>query len=146
MSNKTLQAVFLTETEKKAIEQNVDARKEYVEGLVIGLWHEMTLDEIGTAIGVSGATIGYWNRKVVDWPTILHRARNHIAQTSYKVDRALVSAAIKEKVPAIELYYEKFEGWVPSSKVISSMGGVDDSEIDAELKELLSTKEANKGV
>lgn len=67
---------------------------------------------------VSDRTILRWNKKV-DWDFILTARRKAYAIDTASIDRALTTRAMTGDVRAIELFYQRFDGWVPTQANIN---------------------------
>lgn len=73
--------------------------------------------------------------KKVDWPTVLEARRAKYSRQTVEVDGALLKAAKSGDVKAIGMYYERFDGWVPTSAV-KQIGNAPDAELLEQVRQI----------
>lgn len=81
-------------------------------------YEDWTQTKYSQHLKVSRPTLQAWNKKI-DWSTVLEGKRQHYAQKIGEVDVSLFKKAKAGDVRAIELAYERFDGWIPTSKTIA---------------------------
>ena len=114
----------------------------YVRGCITGAWEEMTQDGIAKKLKVSRTTIIAWDKRI-DWDEVLTERRKLYAKETVNVDIAMVKKAKAGDVRAIDLYYQRFDNWVPTSKQQSEdLSKKSVPELDKEIAEL----EAQRGL
>jgi hypothetical protein len=124
-----------------SIERQRATRQKFVDLLEIPEFHLMTREEQGLELGVSAPVVTKWFAQVPDsaLEEALKKCRERRANTSLKVDAALIRKAVDGDVKAIELYYRKDEGWTPAQGIELTRGR------DKEAREA-STVELVKGL
>lgn len=110
----------------------------YVEIVSDPAYMEKTKTEIAGELGVTLQTLWRWDKKV-DWGVALERRRKRYALITHQIDDALVKRAGKGDVRAIEIFYQRFDGWVPRSAT-EQLHSVDEKDVDDELKRLMERK------
>lgn len=110
----------------------------YVEKMIVGEFDNVSEENVAKAIGVSWCTLSRWKRKA-PWQFILEERRKRYGKHTVRVDHALVESACTGDVRAMELYYTRFDGYLPTSKQIN-VHEIDDSLIDDELSKLMQRK------
>lgn len=76
--------------------------------------------ELAEEFGVDPATIWRWNRKV-DWHFVKDQRRKNYSQATARIDEALIRKAEKGDTRAIDLYYQRFDEWVPTQhRIVTS--------------------------
>ena len=114
--------------------------KGYAELVLSGDYENMKKDEIAAKCGVGRSTIYLWEKQV-DWDEVLIERRKKYARQLCQVDLGLLKSAIAGNVAAAELAYARWDGWTPTSKILSEHS-ISDAEIDQALNELIQRKRA----
>lgn len=112
----------------------------YAQMLCEPAYVEWKAKQFAEALGVTAQTIYNWDKKV-DWETIKIERRKRFSRPTLDVDLALLKAAKSQDVQAIRTWYERFDQWTPSSKILSEHS-VSDADIDKALNELIERKRA----
>lgn len=86
---------------------------------------KLTVAESATLLEVDPCTVWRW-RKKIDWTKILDARRNKYSQITPEIDDALVKKAKTGDTKAIDLYFQRFDGWVPTHKTIAIEEAKDD--------------------
>lgn len=115
------------------------AFERYLEILIDPQYISWTQEAKAKELGVAAVTLWRWDKEV-DWDKIKEQRRAKFAQHTTKIDDALVQKAKKGDLRAIEVYYQRFDGWVPRSEV-KEVHDIDESLIDEELKALMASKQ-----
>ncbi|MBI3549443.1 MAG: hypothetical protein HY078_10420 [Elusimicrobia bacterium] len=110
----------------------------YLEFLLNPAGDTMNREEIAKELGVDRKTIWRWE-KGVDWAWIKEERRRRYAREIIDLDKALFKAAKKGNIRAIEIGYQRFDGWVPTTGLVSNQT---DSEIEAEMQKIIERKRA----
>jgi hypothetical protein len=92
----------------------------YLDGIITGLYDNKTKQEIADLLGVDRRTLLNWNKKI-DWPHILEQRRKLYVQDIMEIDAAMLRESKKGSVPASELCYRRFDGYVPENKITAEM-------------------------
>ena len=71
--------------------------------------------QFAETLQVNGETITIWNREKVDWEWVRDERRKGYSQVTPKIDDALIKEAQDGDIKAIALYYERYDGYVPTS-------------------------------
>jgi hypothetical protein len=81
-------------------------------------FNELTRKQQALEIGVAPETVSRWHEKASPafWENVAKTIRNQYSRYIPEVDRALLRAADKGNVAAIELVYKRHEGWSPTQR------------------------------
>lgn len=90
---------------------------------------DMKDKEIAKLLNVSAPTLSRW-KKQVDWSWVLQTRRDNAARDTAEIDQALAKRAKTGDVPAINLWYQRFDGWTPTTKNIQELMGKSDAELE----------------
>lgn len=114
----------------------------YVEILTDPAYIGMTRKSIADELGVCVETLWRWDQsEKIDWSAIKMRRRQRYDKVTPAIDDALIKRAKSGDVRAIELYFERFDGYIRTSKQIQNHE-LDESLIDDELKRLAERRTA----
>lgn len=108
----------------------------YIDAMVTGDFDGKTQGEMAVLLGVSERTIYEWKKKA-DWSSIKDARRKLYSHNILKIDSAMIKAAESGDVQAARVAYERFDGWVPTSAMISK------TTTDSELVELAAKLKAD---
>lgn len=90
-------------------------------------YEDMNGAELAKELGIS--IQGFYRlAKKVDWPAVLERRRARFSRHTLDVDTALIKKAKEGEIQHIRTYYERFDGWVPTSAV-KKIADASDSEL-----------------
>ena len=124
-----ISGVLQGETAQKSLE----ARKRFLDLLMLPDFHVMNGQEKAEAVGVSESTLTKWMIQCPDeyLANALKVMREKSAKQSLAVDAALYREATRDEGDAKhkELFYRRIEGWVPKQDMELSRGR--DKELDA---------------
>lgn len=68
------------------------------------------------ALGLNRKTLDRYDLEI-DWEWVRDERRKRFAAAITQVDSALLDKAVGGNVPAMELAYKRFDGYVPESKI-----------------------------
>lgn len=97
----------------------------YVDGCINCDFDGKTQDEIASELGIARSTLHLWKKKV-DWGAVRDERRKRYSRHTTEVDASLIRQALKGDTRAIELYYTRFDGFIPTSKTINASDLTDD--------------------
>lgn len=126
-------------------QKSLEARKRFLDLLLLPEFHVMNGQEKADAVGVSLPTLQKWMIQVPDeyLAEALKKMRERSAKQSLAVDAALYREAVRDEGDAKhkELFYRRVEGWNPAQNVELTRGR--DKELDSKanvqlLKELFA--------
>jgi uncharacterized protein YjcR len=110
--------------------------------LLEGLEEMMTQQAIANELGVNVKTIQNWNKKI-DWEAIKAKRREKYSKRTIEVDEAMFRAAKKGDVNAAKVWYERFDGWTPTTGTKNM--DAKDSELLDEAKKIREELERQTG-
>ena len=104
---------------------------------------DFTNEDYARECRVTDRTIYRW-RKKVDWAVVKADRRKKFDQAASRIDQALIRKAAEGDTKAIDLFYQRFDGWVPTSKQLTEHS-LEDGLIDDEIKYLSDRRIATAG-
>lgn len=90
----------------------------YINRLIAGDFDDKTKQEIADIFDIDRKTLWAWNKKV-DWAYVTAEKRKLYAQDILEIDQAMLREGKKGNVPAAVFCHQRFDGWVPASKVLT---------------------------
>lgn len=90
--------------------------------------------ELAAELGVDRKTLWRWEKEL-DWDWIKAERRRLYAREIVELDKALLKKAKGGDTRAIEIGYQRFDGWVPTQGVNVNRE-LPDSEIEAEMRRI----------
>jgi len=125
--------------------QNEAKYQYYMQILVDPAYNSYKKAEIAEMVGVDQATIWRWN-KAIDWEEVKAERRKKYGQITLEVDNALITKAKKGDIRAIEVYFQRFDSWVPTSATLQNrLDDKTDAELIKRAKEIKQELEDGKG-
>lgn len=115
--------------------QDNPAFDRYVEILVDPGYIGKTRQEIAEEIGVDKVTLWRWDKKV-DHEWVKNERRRRYGQVTNSIDNALIKAAKEGNIRAIEVYYQRFDGYVPLSGSVN-LDAKPDDELTTRAQEII---------
>ena len=151
MSKEVVETHFGEMEKRKVGEARAEARvcrqEDYVKALEDDGFIGKTLKEQAREMGVTPMTVTLW-RRTVNWEEIAARYRKMYGMFKPQIDMALIRNAMKGKEKSIELFYQRFEGWVAKSglevTVNKEWEGKTNKELMAEYVKGLTAEERNR--
>lgn len=114
----------------------------YVSRLIAGDFDGKTKLEISDILDVDRKTLWLWN-KTLDWAYITAEKRKMYAHEILEIDLSMIREGKKGNVPAAELAYRRFDGYVPASALINL--NTPDDELKAEAAKIKAELAGNLG-
>ena len=103
--------------------------------------------EKAKAMGVSRNAIKVWKR-TTDWESVATAYRKNYAQYKPMIDIALIKKAIRGSEKAMEMFYQKYEGWFAKNQldinITREYDGLSNSKLVGELIKLMPLDEKQK--
>lgn len=118
-------------------------KAEYVAKLEDDEFFRMSQGRQAAMMGVSVDTVKAW-RQTIDWKGNAAKYRERYWYFGPQVDMAVIRKAMKGDLRAAELYYQRFEGWMPRSGVELSAGALDGKTNGELMVEYLSGMDAGE--
>ena len=99
--------------------------------------------QIADELGVDRKTLWRWEKEL-DWEWIKAERRRLYSREIIELDKALLKKAKSGDVRAIEIGYQRFDGWVPTQG-FNVNKDTPDSEIEAEMRKIQEKLRTNHG-
>lgn len=105
-------------------------------------WITEPKSQLAKALGLNRKTLDKYDKEI-DWDWIRDERRKRFAAAITEVDSALLNKAVKGNVPAIELAYKRFDGYVPKEAL--EVGGKKDEDLIDAAKTIQRELEGDSG-
>ncbi len=133
----------MSEEEKSLPNLTLEA---YIEGLISGEFDNKTRDQVAQQVGVTRQTLWAWDKKL-NWDEVKEERRKRYSRHTVEIDAALAKKAKAGDVRAAEIYYQRFDGWIPARGSVN-LNDVPDDELRkrvVELREQINSQLAARG-
>lgn len=105
-------------------------------------WLTESRESMARALGLSSKTLTRYDNEI-DWDWVRDERRKRFAASMLNVDSALLKKAESGHVPAIELAYKRFDGYVPKEAL--EVGAKKDEDLIDAAKAIQRELEGNEG-
>ncbi len=97
--------------------------------------------DLAAELGVDRKTM-WRHEKEIDWEWLKAERRRLYSREIIELDKALLKKAKGGDVRAIEIGYQRFDGWVPTQGVHMNRDATD-SDIEAEMRKIMAQQQEN---